>query len=263
MNSGAHPLVYVGSQSRVGMEVDEYSIVGGLFGAPLELVHGRTVDVEVPAQAEIVFEGRILAGVHEPEGPFGEYTGYSNATGSTQNVLEVTAVRRRHDAIYLDLIPGNSSDHLTLMKVSKRPHLLARLREAVPQIRDINIANSGVSYHCYLSLHKTAEGQARQALMCLFGLDYEFKLAIAVDADIDINDSDDVLWAVATRMQPDQRVFIVPEVFCCPLGPSSCGGVSAKMGIDATAPLDSHAVRCEVSPEGKAHAAEILGRRGK
>jgi 2,5-furandicarboxylate decarboxylase 1 len=74
--------------------------------------------------------------------------------------------------------------------------------------------------------------------MLLFGLDNYVKLAIAVDADVDVYDDDDVLWAMATRFQADTDMFMVPKVFCNRLDPSSVDGMSAKLGIDATAPLD-------------------------
>src|SRR3977135_4540100 len=85
---GVHPAVNVAAAAKVAMEVDEFEIAGALLGQPIELVKCKTIDVEVPAQAEIVIEGEILAGQHEEEGPYGEYTGYSTFR-STKNVFVV------------------------------------------------------------------------------------------------------------------------------------------------------------------------------
>jgi UbiD family decarboxylase len=86
-------------------------------------------------------------------------------------------------------------------------------------------------------MKKTAEGQARQLLMMLFGLEPNIKLGIVCDEDIDVYDPEQVMWAMATRMQADTDTFVVPKVFCNRLDPSSVDGMSARLGIDATRPL--------------------------
>lgn len=233
---GTHPAVYLAAGAKVAMEVDEYDLAGGLLKERLELVKCRTIDVEVPAEAEIVLEGELLANTREPEGPYGEYTGYSTFR-STENVFVVKAITRRARPIYLDIIPGYSTEHLLLGRVAKEAHVFERLREVVPTVKALNYPKSGTHFHAYVSLKKTAEGQARHALMLLFGLDSYVKLAVAVDEDVDVFDEADVLWALATRFQADTDLFVVPKVFCNRLDPSSVDGMSAKLGLDATAPL--------------------------
>jgi UbiD family decarboxylase len=233
---GAHPTVLMAATARVGADADEYDIAAGLLGGHLELVRAKTIDVDVPAHAEIVIEGRILPGVREPEGPFGEFPGYSTSR-STENVFEVTAITHRADPLFLDIIPGDAADHLVLCRLFREPHLLERLREVVPTVRAVHLPKSGTTFHCYVSMEKTAEGQARQLLMTLFGLEPNIKLGVICDADIDVYDTERVLWAVATRMQADTDTFIVPKVFCNRLDPSSVEGMSARLGVDATKPL--------------------------
>jgi UbiD family decarboxylase len=182
---GAHPAIYLAAGAKVAMEVDEYDLAGALLGGPVELVRCKTIDVEVPAEAEIVLEGELLASTHEAEGPFGEYTGYSTSR-STENVFVVKAITRRQNPIYLDLIPGYSTEHLLLARVAKEAHVFERLKEMVPTLKGLNYPKSGTHFHAYLSFKKTAEGQARHALMLLFGLDPYVKLAVAVDEDIDV-----------------------------------------------------------------------------
>ncbi len=256
---GAHPAVYLAAGAKVAMEVDEYDLAGALLGQPVDLVRCRTIDVEVPAEAEIVLEGEILANVHEPEGPFGEYTGYSTGR-STQNVFMVKAITRRQKPIYLDLIPGYSTEHLLLARVAKEAHVFERLREMVPTLKAINYPKSGTHFHAYLSLKKTAEGQARHALVLLFGLDPYVKFAVAVDEDIDVFNESEVFWALATRFQADTDMFTVPKVFCNRLDPSSVDGMSAKLGLDATAPLQWDVERTTLPPEALEAARKLIAR---
>ncbi len=233
---GAHPAVHLAAAAKVAMEVDEYDIAGGMLGQAVELVKCKTIDVEVPANAEIVLEGEILAGVHEDEGPFGEYTGYSTYR-STRNVFVVKAITRRAKPIFLDIIPGYSNEHLLLGRVAKEAHVYHRMKEVLLTLKAINYPKSGTHFHAYMSFKKVAEGQARHALMLLFGLDSYIKLAVAVDDDIDVFNEENVLWAIATRFQADTDMFVVPKVFCNRLDPSAVNGMSAKLGLDATAPL--------------------------
>jgi UbiD family decarboxylase len=256
---GAHPAVYLAAGAKVAMEVDEYDLAGALLGQPVDLVRCRTIDVEVPAEAEIVLEGEILANVHEAEGPFGEYTGYSTSR-STQNVFVVKAITRRAKPLYLDLIPGYSTEHLLLARVAKEAHVFERLKEMVPTLRALNYPKSGTHFHAYLSMKKTAEGQARHALMLLFGLDPYVKLAVALDEDIDVFNEQEVLWGLATRFQADTDMFVVPKVFCNRLDPSSVDGMSAKLGLDATAPLSWDVERTTLPAEAVEAARTLIAR---
>jgi 2,5-furandicarboxylate decarboxylase 1 len=239
---GCHPAIYLAGGAKVGMEVDEFDIAGALMKKPVDLVRCKTVDLEVPAEAEIVLEGEILGGVLEEEGPFGEYTGYSTAR-STRNVFVCKAITRRHSPIWQDLVPGYSMEHLVLGRASKEAHVFNRLKEIVPNLVTINYPRSGTHFHAYLSLRNPAPGQARLALTALFGLDHYVKFAVAVDDDVDVFDEEEVLWALATRFQADRDMFMVPEVFCNRLDPSSENGTSAKLGLDATRRAGFDAVR--------------------
>jgi 2,5-furandicarboxylate decarboxylase 1 len=254
---GVHPAINLAAAAKVAMEVDELDIAGALLGEPVPLVKCRTIDVEVPADAEYILEGELLAGVHEDEGPYGEYTGYSTYR-STRNVFVVKAMTQRRKPIFHDIIPGYSSEHLLLGRSAREAHVFLRLKEMVPGLKALNYPKSGTHFHAYFSLHKTAEGQARQALMLLLGLDPYIKLAVAVDADVDVLNEEDVMWALATRFQADTDMFMVPDVLCNRLDPSSRDGMSAKLALDATAPLKSDAERATVPSEAMAWARRLL-----
>jgi UbiD family decarboxylase len=241
---GAHPAVMLAGAAKLGIDQDEYDLAGALLGQPLRICHCRTVDVMVPADAEIVIEGRLLAGVDETEGPFGEYTGY--VTGrSTHNVLEVTAITMRRDAIFVDIVPGNSTEHLSLGRVCKEAWVHKRMREALPFFMDFHYPSSGTHFHCYVRIDKSAEGQAQQAAQLLVGLDHYVKLVIVVDKDIVPADEDAVMWALATRMQADRDTTVLSHCMCNRLDPSSDDGLGAKLLVDATRPVgfDAEPVR--------------------
>jgi UbiD family decarboxylase len=254
---GAQPAVYLAGSAKVAMNVDEFDIAGALLGRPLDLVKCKTIDVEVPAESEIVLEGEILADEFEDEGPTAEYTGYSSRR-STRNVFVVKAITRRKSPIYLDIITGDSSEHLIIAGVGRQARDYTRLKEMVPGLKAINFPRSGHSYHAYFSMKKMAEGEARRALMLLFGLDPYLKLAIAVDEDVDVFNETDVMWALATRFQADSDMFVVPKVLCSQLDPSSKGGAAAKLGLDATVPADWIEERATISPEAMMAAQALL-----
>jgi 2,5-furandicarboxylate decarboxylase 1 len=254
---GAHPTVMLASGSRAGIDVDEYEIAGALAGRPVQLVKSRTNNVGVPANAEIVVEGRILPRVREPEGPFGEYAGYSTSR-STENVLEVTAITSRKNPIYLSVTPGLCSDHLLLDRVQKEATMSAKLREVVSDVRQVHYPNSGTLFHAYVSLDKKLEGQATQAATLLLGLDQYLKLVVVVDPDIDLADEAHVLWAIATRVQADRDVTVIERSLCNVLDPSSNQGMSAKMIVDATAPLDWDATPLRLPGDSVAAARESV-----
>src|SRR5256885_15565581 len=124
---GVHPLHYMGSMVYAyPPHVRKYEIIGALFGEPYRLAKSGIQDLEVPAGAEIVIEGEILAGVREPEGPFSEFTGYASHR-STQNVFVAKRVRMRRDAIYHSVVSGMSQDHILVSCITREGEILNAL----------------------------------------------------------------------------------------------------------------------------------------
>lgn len=260
---GAHPLFHFGSGLWKGpIDTDEYEVAGGFLGEPLGMVAGVTVPVEAPAEAEFVIEGKILPGVREPEGPFAEFTGYASER-STQHVIEVTAITHRRDALYQDIVGGISAEHTQLLAVPQEARMLKVMRGYYPSVRGVSYPHSGTCrLHCYISMKPSAEGQAKNAAMTAFGEDLALKLVVVVDDDVDVFDEEDVLWAVATRMQADRDVFIVPNMMGAILDPSTRAGTTAKMAVDATRPLGAYPRRHTLPDEARARARALIeGRR--
>jgi UbiD family decarboxylase len=257
---GAHPLVTFGGLWKGSIATDEYAIIGGLMGEALPVVRGRTVPVEVPADAEFVLEGRILAGVREPEGPFAEFTGYASER-STQQVVEITAITHRRDAIYQDIIPGISDEHTSLLAIPQEARLLRTLRQQYPNVTAVAYPKSGTCrLHAYIAMRQPAPGQARNAAAVAFGDDLSRKLAVVVDDDVDVHDDSEVMWAMATRMQADQDIDVLRNVMGAILDPSNRDGLTAKMMIDATRPRASFPARHTLPPDAVAWARAMIDR---
>ncbi|MET0924044.1 MAG: UbiD family decarboxylase domain-containing protein, partial [Xanthobacteraceae bacterium] len=218
------------------IDTDELEIAGALHRRPLAVVKCTRSELRVPAEAEIVIEGRLLPGVREPEGPFGEFPQYYGERAE-RHVMEIDAVTHRKDAIFHTIV-GGGLEHLLLGAIPREATLLAHLQRSFPNVRDVRLSQGGVCrYHLYVQIRKRQEGEAKNIMLGAFAGHYDVKQVIVVDEDVDIHDSNEVEWAVATRFQADRDLVIVPESQGSKLDPSTRDGVGAKMGLDATKPL--------------------------
>ncbi|HLI11584.1 MAG TPA: UbiD family decarboxylase [Alphaproteobacteria bacterium] len=257
---GAHPMFTFGGLWKGSIATDEYAVIGGLMGQPLEIAPGRTVPVEVPIHAEIVLEGRILHGAREPEGPFAEFTGYASKR-STENVVEISAITYRRNAIYQDIVAGMSDEHTGLLAVPQEARLLRSLRQHYPNVTAVAYPKSGTCrFHAYIAIRKPAPGQARNAAAVAFGDDLSLKLVVVVDDDVDIHNDSEVLWAMATRMQADDDIDIMRNGMGAILDPSNHDGLTAKMIVDATRPGRDFPDRHTLPAESVAKARVLLKR---
>ncbi|MNV51924.1 3-octaprenyl-4-hydroxybenzoate carboxy-lyase [compost metagenome] len=216
---------------------DKLDVAGALLGTSLDVVQCQTVDLEVLAEAEVVLEGKILPHVREPEGPFGELGGYYGDC-TQQPVIEFTAITHRNEPIWQTIYPSSHEEHLP-MALAREATLLSTVRQVVPEVLNVHLTVGGIGrYHAVISIRKRSEGDGKQALLAAFASDKDLKHVVVVDEDVNLFDPQDVEWAIATRVQADLDVFIVPGAKGSPLEPShQLRGVSAKMGIDATYPI--------------------------
>jgi 2,5-furandicarboxylate decarboxylase 1 len=256
---GVHPLISLASIGVFPREVGKYDVAGGLLGSPLKVVDGLNVPLRVPAFAEIVMEGEILAGVREPEGPFGEITGYSSYR-STQNVLVVHTMYHRENPLYHSIAAGLSAEHALILAVPREADLYRALSSAVPGLQAVHVPLSGCGcFHAYISIKKSAQGQGKQAILAALGVDHVLKLVVVVDDDIDVYNESEVLWAISTRFQADKDLVVVPGAMGVILDPSaSSEGVSARMGIDATRSPQFGGKRYRIPDEAKRTAKDLV-----
>lgn len=255
---GGHPLFMLAASARVGYDVDERAIASGLFGAPLEVVSTPEFGIGVPATADFVLEGTIDPTASAQEGPFGEFSGYSSDR-STNNVLRVHTILRRHRPLLIDVEGGNTDEHLNLARIPRESELAEKLMERFTDITKVHYPNSGTHFHCYVALRQPRPGQARQIMLGLLGLDPYVKTVIAVDEDVDITNDAQVLWALATHFQPHRDLFTVDGLPGSPLDPSSgSDGTTSRMALDATRGTDFEGRRIAVSPSAREQARRLL-----
>jgi 2,5-furandicarboxylate decarboxylase 1 len=234
-----HPAFYLGALNVSPFGVDDYARIGAIMGAPLRLTCAETLgaDFLVPADAEMVIEGHILPNVKEIEGPFGEFTGYYGPQ-RLRNIIEVSAISHRSDAIFQHIFTGHR-DTWVLGGIPKEGSLFNLIHGIVPTTKAVYFPISGgCRFNCYISIDKKVDGETKQAaLAALGGCDF-VKHVVVVDADINIYNEEEVMWAMATRVQADQDVDIIKNVKGNTLDPSQSDSImTAKMIIDATRPV--------------------------
>ena len=244
---GADPVIGLVSVSRLPQDMDELAVAGALRGEPVDVVRCRTVDLEVPATAEIVIEGVIRANEFESEGPFGEYTGYMGPKAMSY-IVDVQCVTHRSRPIFqafISQMPPSESSCIRSMgrEATLQKHLTEDL--GLP-VRDVHLLEAGgAAAFLVISMKKTHPVQPRTAMCGAWSYAPQFgKITVVVDDDIDIRDVNSVLWAISFRVQPERDVLTMPGMAAVSLDPSQAPPevpqedisrrVSSKLGIDAT-----------------------------
>ena len=259
---GLHPLVSMGSLAYPPADVGKFQVVGGLLGEPLQVAPCATIDLHVPASAEIVIEGEIPPGVREPEGPFGEFTGYVSRR-STEHVFVARAIAMRERPWFQSIGSGRAGDHITTLGLIREAEIANALGRVIPNVRGVHVPLSGTSsFTAYVSIAQSRPGEAKHVIPIVLGVDHYLKLVIVVDDDIDVFDEAEVLWAIATRMQADRDLVVISGSLGAMLDPSADDrGITAKLGIDATRPFgQSFAEKLVMSPEKMTWARELVER---
>lgn len=242
---GYHPTLAIGSQLRVPAGADKMAVCGGLLGEPIQLVKCETNDLEVPAYAEIVLEGKFKAHLREHDAPFGEFAWYYGPERDDSKVFEITAMTMRKNAIYHDLFNAHL-DHSYAGLLGREGSLYTRIKPIAPQVTRVAVSEAGVCrFIAYVQVKKVIEGTPKNVALLALGSDPTIKIAIVVDEDIDITSDREVLWAVVTRARPDKDFFFIPNTYIGlldPVGhkldfPYEKDGIDTKVGIDATIPL--------------------------
>ncbi|MDA8441759.1 MAG: UbiD family decarboxylase [Peptococcaceae bacterium] len=233
---GVDPILLLCSQAQVPLGYDEFTVASALYGTPLQLVKCETVDLEVPAQAEIVFEGHLLPEIREMEGPFGEFP-KTYTPAYPKPVIELTAVSSRQSPIYHTIVPA-TYEHFRIGGIPREGGLLTLMQRTVSAVKSVNFSVGAMQrFHAIVSIDKKHDDEPRKAIQAALTGSQDIKHIVIVDKDIDIFNPEDVEWAIATRVQAAQDVIIIPDAPGNTLDPSARRGISDKMGIDATVPL--------------------------
>jgi 2,5-furandicarboxylate decarboxylase 1 len=244
---GAHPAIWYGSAFTTDFGIDEMSVAGGLLGEAVRMVPCETIDIRVPAEAEIVLEGEVLPNHVEAEGPFGEVPGTYAEVGESE-IFKVKCITRRKNPIYYAIhcgFPVTDTQATTGLgiEVATREHI--KNVEGGLDLLDVRSVREAGLLAIVIKLRPKFEGQAKTALMAALSGPYLHpKLAIAVDDDIDASDMRQIMWSMTTRVHASRDVVMIPHTRTFPLdnispiseGQNSFHRVGTKWLIDATKP---------------------------
>lgn len=235
---GASPAVILAAVMPIPNTMSEYNFAGLLQKKSVKLVQCKTIDLKVPADAEIVIEGEISFTEYLPEGPFGDHTGYYNDV-ETFPVFNIKAITMKNKPIYLSTYTGKPPDEPSILGEALNEIFTPLIQQQFPEIVDFYLPPEGCSYRfAIVSIKKTYPGQAKRIMMGVWSFLQQFmytKYVIIVDADINIRDWKEVIWAISTRTDPKRDASFIEHSPIDYLDfASEESGLGSKMGLDAT-----------------------------
>jgi UbiD family decarboxylase len=241
---GVPPEVLAAAATSVEIGIDELEIANALsiacLGEPLTVVHAKTVDLYVPAEAEFVLEGTVYADRRHPEGPFVDLTETYDVVRN-EPVFVVKTITHRRDAIWHALLPG-ALEHKLLMGMPREPTIFKKVNQVVKCL-DVNVNPGGCSWlHAIVQIDKQSEDDGKKAISATFAGHRSCKHVFVVDKDVDIYNPLEVEWAMATRFQGDADLVVKPKEAGSSLDPSSEPGthLTTRLGFDLTKPVTAH-----------------------
>ena len=256
---GVDQAILLGATVKASAEgPNKLAIAGGLKGEPIELTGAESLNLLVPAKAEVILEGRIIPGYKEPEGPFGESTGHYFEAESP--VIEVHTVTHRKNFIFQAIQPWGSEPDV-LLALGGSSENIRLLKQMVPSLKEINFAPGTCSFNAVASVRGASPAEVRRLMALILNMDPRVKQITVVDDDVNIYDMREVQWALATRFQADRDLLLLTGLPGYVIDPSvSANGITAKLGLDATkkgADL-SRFEKITVPKESIARASEAL-----
>ena len=231
---GASPAVMYSGASKIPIDRDELEFAGALAEEQLEVVRCKTIDVLVPANAEIVIEGIVMPHIREDEGPFGEFTD-SYVPVMKNHVFHVKAITHRKDAFWHDIFAGGAED-LNLLALPIEAEIYNHIRKFANPEDIIDVHASPFVFGCFIRLKKRNEQQPKNILLSALASYAWTQFVVVVDEDVDVRKPNDVFWAIQTRCCPQTGVMLIPGVSSYTREDVKDENIG-KLGIDATAPL--------------------------
>ncbi len=233
---GLDPVSTYTASAPLPRHIDELMLAGFLRGEPVELVKARTIDLEVPANAEIVLEGYVARGELTTEGPFGDHTGYYSPAEPFP-VFHLTAITMRRDAIYPSIVVGKPpAEDAWLGKATERIFLPA-IRMSVPEIVDYDLPIAGAFHNCCIvSIRKAYPGHAKKVMHAIWGLGLLSlaKSVVVVDERVNVHDYEEVFFRVCANVDPKRDVLLSEGPLDQLDHSPTLESYGGKLGIDAT-----------------------------
>tara|TARA_B100000029_G_scaffold496374_1_gene562618 strand:+ start:656 stop:1999 length:1344 start_codon:yes stop_codon:yes gene_type:complete len=228
---GLDPAIMIAAGVRT--PVDELLIAGAIRGAGVEVCKGITVDVDIPALAEIVIEGHIQPAVKAPEGPLAEFHGYHGEMWDSPT-MEISAISFRSNPIFQTIIPG-WYEHIYIGNILPREPLLRKQIRHIDPHADVIIPPYGNGFLAVIQIDRDNPGTPKNLALAAMTAHINIRNVVVVDRDVNMHDSSEVLWAITNRVHWERDVFTVPEAQGHEMDPTADRrGVSTKVGIDAT-----------------------------
>jgi 4-hydroxy-3-polyprenylbenzoate decarboxylase len=263
---GVDPLIIMAAATPIPVDLSEWLFAGLYGGSGVNLAKCKTVDLEVPADSEFVLEGTITPGELLADGPFGDHMGYYGGVEDSP-LIRFHCMTHRNNPVYLTTFSGRPPKEEAMMAIALNRIYTPILRQQVAEIVDFFLPMEALSYKAaIISIDKAYPGQARRAALAFWSALPQFtytKFVIVVDKDINIRDPRQVVWAIASKVDPVRDVFILPETPFDSLDfASEKIGLGGRMGIDATTKIPPETDHPWGAPlESDADIAAMVDRR--
>ena len=228
---GLDPAIMIAAGVRT--PVDELLIAGAIRNEGIKVCKGKTVDIDIPAQSEIVIEGHIRPAQRAPEGPLAEFHGYHGEMWDSPT-LEVSAISFRNDPIYQTIIPG-WYEHIYIGNILPREPLLRKHIRHIDPKADVIIPPYGNGFMAVIQIDRDNPGTPKNLAMAAMAAHINIRNVVVVDRDVNMHESSEVLWAITNRVHWGRDVFQIDEAQGHEMDPTADKrGISTKVGIDAT-----------------------------
>jgi 2,5-furandicarboxylate decarboxylase 1 len=261
---GVHPAVLLAASSPVPFGVSEFDVANNLLSGGLRLIECEHVNALAPADSELVLECKISTEKDVEEGPFVDVSGTYDVK-RRQPVVEVVGIMHRNDYVYHGLLPSGA-EHRILMGLPHEVMMWEAVSKVLPKVYAVNLSKGGCGWlHAVISVEKQLDGDGKNALLAAFAAHPSLKHAVVVDSDINVYDASEVEWAIATRFQADEDLFVVKNARGSTLDSSADQetGMTTKVGVDATRPFGKPKEKFEKAKIPSSKRVETLVHRLK
>ncbi len=264
---GVDPLIILAAATPLPLDLSEWLFAGIYGGTGVHLAKCKTLNLEVPADAEMILEGTITPGETAVDGPAGDHMGFYGGVNEAAPLIRFHCVTHRKDPIYLTTFSGRPPKEDAMMALALNRIYTPILRQQVPEIVDFFLPMETLSYKAaVISIDKSYPGQARRAALAFWSALPQFnytKFVVVVDKDINIRDPRQVVWSIASKVDPARDVFILPDTPFDSLDfATEKAGLGGRMGIDATTKVYPETDRVWNEPlESDPETAALVERR--
>jgi UbiD family decarboxylase len=234
---GMNPATLLASCTSIPITADELEVANTFHNSEMKLIKCDTVDLEVP-DCEILLEGKIIPHERAAEGPFVDLTDTYDVIRQ-EPVIQLEKMHYKNDSLYHAIMPAGN-EHKLLQGLPQEPRIYKAVQNTVPTVKNVVLTEGGCCWlHAAISIQKQTPGDGKNVIMAALAAHPSLKHCVVVDEDIDIFQSEDIEYAIATRVKGDEDILIIPGARGSSLDPRATpDGTTTKVGVDATKLLD-------------------------